>query len=251
MRPLHYIDYDKLSDDVLNLGSRLYLRMNVSLSSKVDKDHSRRHFHREYRYSSRYSDEKLIAVKRSFTYFLSLDKIDEMRESIMIRPTDMMLFRDRLISVSKWFTDDTFVVKDRKIVKTKHPKPITLEGLAAGKYLQFEPVVITWENDGTQSHGVRITLSNPSVFADITANSFYGLYYTISNFNMYQAAQNLVNYMGRPDYGLHLFEIEDEDDRIVPKHEDGITGGKTNRTLPKDKKSFFDKMNDLIDEEDE
>ena len=35
MRPIDYIDYDKISDDVLYLGSRLYLRMNVSLSDKA------------------------------------------------------------------------------------------------------------------------------------------------------------------------------------------------------------------------
>ena len=48
MRPINYIDYDKLSDDVLYLGSNLFLRMNVSLSNKGDQD-QRYHFHKEYR----------------------------------------------------------------------------------------------------------------------------------------------------------------------------------------------------------
>lgn len=76
MRPINYIDYDKLSDDVLYLGSNLFLRMNVSLSNKGDQD-QRYHFHKEYRYDSKYtSSGKLLSIKRSFSYYLSLDKTD-------------------------------------------------------------------------------------------------------------------------------------------------------------------------------
>ena len=39
MRPIEYIDYDKLSDDVFYLGSKLYLRMNVSLLDKAESNH--------------------------------------------------------------------------------------------------------------------------------------------------------------------------------------------------------------------
>ena len=37
-RPIQYINYDKLSDDVLYLGSKTYLRIVVQLSSKKDPD---------------------------------------------------------------------------------------------------------------------------------------------------------------------------------------------------------------------
>lgn len=243
MRPIQYADYDRLSDDVLNLGSRLYLRMNVVLSDKVDPD-QRVHFHREYQYYTKYSDGKLISVKRSFSYFLSLDKVD-MRSSVMIRASDMVLFKRKLAEVSTWFDDmsEHFVMKNRVLMIKNRPKPVVLEGLAAGKYLMFEPVVIVWENTGEQSPGVRITLGSPSVFADVSIDRFYGLIYTISNFNMYMSAQLLINYLGRPEFGANLREVDD--DNAGHEEHSRLQGAKTARQLPKRDKSFFDKMKDM------
>ena len=80
--------------------------------------------------------------------------------------------------------------------------------MANQKYLQFDPVVIVWENTGEQTPGVRITLGDPSIFADISADKFFALLYTISSFNMYMSAQLLLNYIGRPNYGFNMMEIE-------------------------------------------
>lgn len=241
MRPIQYIDYDKLSDDVLYLGSKLFLRMNVSLSSKGDQD-QRYHFHKEYKYDSKYATDKLMSIKRSFDYFLSLEKID-CKVSIMIRSQDMILFKVKLEQVSKWFETDTFGLKGKELIVIKKRQPILLEGLALNKYIQFDPIVITWENTGEQTPGVRVTLGDPSIFADITVDKFFGLVYTISTFNMYQSAQILVNYLGRPSFGMNSYEIEDNS--YLNDKQDKLEGAKINRTIPKKNRSFFDKMDDL------
>lgn len=244
MRPIQYIDYDKLSDNVLYLGSRLYLRMNVSLSQKADPN-QRYHFHKEYKYDSLYSSsKKLLSIRRSFDYYLSFDKVDT-KDIIIIRPQDMILLKMKLESVSKWFSDDTFGSRGKELVIRKKKDPIVLSGLSYQQYLKFEPVPIVWETTGEQTPGVRITLGDSSSFADISVDKFFGLMYTISTFNMYESAQILINYLGRPDFGFNLYEFDNMD--ILEQEEPEISA-KINRQLPKQNASFFEKMNKMNDQ---
>lgn len=247
MRPIQFIDYDKLSDDVLYLGSKLYLRMNVSLSNKQDPD-MRHHFHREYSYDSKYSKTRLMSMKRSFDYYLSFDKTD-LRNIVIIRPQDMIVLQRALTRVVLWFEDkekNAFYVRSKKLI-VKKQQPILVEGLAMNGYIEFQPIVILSENDNKQqTPGLRLTLGKEDCFADITIDKFYGLLYTINTIHMYEAAQNLLNYLGRPDFGTNLTEMDFVD---VNKKEDTITGAKENRSIPNQKpKSFFDKVNKMMEE---
>lgn len=250
MRPIEYIDYDKLSDDVLYLGSKLYLRMNVSLSSKSEPD-QRYHFHKEFAYSSVYApNNRFISIKRSFSYYLSLDRIDIPLGGIMIRSQDMIVLKSKLEEVSEWFSSNIFAIKGKNLIVKYKKKPIIVEGLANQKYLQFDPVVIVWENTGEQTPGVRITLGDPSIFADISVDKFFGLLYTISTFNMYQSAQLLLNYLGRPRYGFNLFESENNNFLSDQDKDDKLMNAKDNRQVKGNRpKSFFDKLDDIAEEE--
>lgn len=243
MRPIQYIDYDKLSDDVLFLGDDLYLRMNVTLSNKSDD--KRYHFHKEFKYSSKYSESGLISIKRSYTYYLTLDRKTTPGGGVMIRAQDMIILREKLNEVATWFTDTTVFGKRGSKLIAKKVKPVVISGLANGKFLEFDPIVIVYENTGAQSPGVRITMGSvQSAWADIDVERFFALLYTINSFDMYLAAQNLINYLGRPNFGMNMYEVDEMINR-VPNQTDEITGGEENRTIPQKNKSFFDKMNDL------
>lgn len=250
MRPIEYIDYDKLSDDVYYLGSKLYLRMNVSLSDKVDPD-IRYHFHKEYKYFDPHAPNKyFVSIKRKFSYFLSLDRIDIPQGGIMIRPQDMIVLKNKLEEISKWFSgNNIFGVKNKKLIIKNHKEPIIVDGLANQKYIQFDPIVVVWENTNEQTPGVRITLGDPSVFADISVDKFFGFLYTISTFNMYQSAQLLLNYLGRPEFGYNMRELENYD--RLPEDEDVPIKAVDGRQVKNIKNlSFFQKMDMLNNEED-
>ena len=243
MRPFQFLDYDKLSDEVLYLGSKLYLRMNVSLSQKQDPD-IRYHYHKEYSFESAYSDGRLISIKRSYDYYLSFDKTDQ-RAFVIIRPQDMIILQRSLSKVVQWFEDkehNAFYIRHKNLI-VKKQQPIIINGLSLNSYLKFEPIVILAENDNKQTPGVRITLGNEAVYADVTIDKLYGLVYTIQNFNMYGAAQNLLNYLGRPDFGTNLIEITND----IHDSDDGeaVTGGFKNdgKIVIKNKGTFFDKIN--------
>lgn len=238
-KPIDYIEYDKISDDLLFLGNNTILRFYVKLS-KRGEDGTRYHFHKEYSYNSNYTNiHRVASIKRSFEYYLSIDKIDSSENNIMIRVQDILLFRMKLNEIVSWFNDKTFAIKkDRLIVLEK--KSVEIPGLAFGKYIKFEPIVIDWES--TQYQGIRITLSDENVFTDISIDKFYGLVYTINEINMYQSAQILLNYLGRPEFGTNLYEFENGGsfETIEPD-----TKAVTGRKIPVKNKSFFDRMDEM------
>ena len=243
-RPIQYINYDKLSDDVLYLGSKTYLRIVVQLSIKKDPD-KRYHFHKEYSYYSKYSENgKLNSMRRSFEYFLTIEKTDMGLNGIMIRTQDMILFKKKLWDVSKWFEKDVFVIKKKHLIVLP-TEPIVLDGLAGGKYIKFEPIVLKWEDTNKEDTGLRITLGDPSIFIDITPDRFFSLLYTIDTFNMYEAASLLVNYLGRPSFGFNMVELDMMNNYEFKNKQSTLTGAKENREIPKKNKSFFDKLDGM------
>ena len=84
---------------------------------------------------------------------------------------------------------------------------IKLTGLMFDKYLEFEPSILEFEN-GEQMIGVRIYINSDanSIFMEISR--FLGFKDFIENFNMYQSAQLMLNYLQRPEYGTNLYDIE-------------------------------------------
>lgn len=237
IRPIEYIDYDKISDDILYLGSKLYLRMNVSLSSK--DGNSRYHFHREYNYQSEYGDDNgFMSIKRSFYYYLSFDKTDEYT-NVMIRPQDMILLQNSLKRVAEWFDNGTFGVMDNKIVITKKRRPIVINGLAGNTYLQFDPIVINYD-DG-QIQGIQIILGDPLINAAVNVDNFFGLLYTINTFDMFTSAQNMINYLARPDFGTNMTEMRREIPRnnTIEQQEQKPKRKKKESKEPNKNESFF------------
>ena len=110
-----------------------------------------------------------------------------------------------------------------------------ISGLANNKYITIEPIVYQFDEASPQSPGVRITLGGPT-FVDMDVDSFFGLYYSIQNVNMFQCAQNMVNYLGRPEFGTNLMNMSRPGGNSmyeVPQ-ESGITGG-VRRTIGSNK----------------
>lgn len=234
--PISYERYDRISDNVLFLGQSTNLKFTVQLSKKNPEYNNRFHFHREYKYNSQYGD--LYSIKRDFDYFLSIEKLDKTYNtniSVMIRVQDIMLLKYKLNEVIKWFTDDTFCIKNDKLIIHKK-EPVIVDGLPCNQYIQFDPIIIEYENSIIQ--GIRMTLGNPEVYTDISIQNFYAFYYTIDTFNMYQAAQLMVNYLGRPELGFNLSVIDDK--YTDEKHSGGVSGKNRQIGIFDNKRSFFD-----------
>lgn len=245
-----YISYDRLSDDLLYLGSNTILRFNVSLAKANSKDGTRVSYHKEYKYpSNKYIDADFaITMRRSFEYYLSIDKLDARESSVMIRVQDILLLRMKLKEVSMWFSNGTFEIIQGEIKIVKRPVPIIIDCLAGNKMIMFEPIVVVWETTNEQQQGVRMTLSESSAYVDMNITNFFGFVYLIDTIDMYNAAQNLVNYLGRPPLGSNLIEFQDN--RYLMDHtevvEPVVIKAKERKIAnPNRPKSFFDKIDEL------
>ena len=243
-RSILYDDYDKISDDMFYLGNNIAMRFNVILSSKNKSNNDSRYFfHQEYRYNTtKYSDKNVaMSIKRSFSYYISIDILKNWDYSVMIRVQDILLFRNAVNQASSWAQDGTFILygKKKELKLSKKVLPIKVI-LPEQKFVWFEPVVIFYNE--VHYPGVRMTISDESIYTDIIMDNFFGLVYLINAVDMFAYAQNMINYLQRPELGYNLHEITDEK---MFEPEKTVEKGVINRSLAGAKnKSKFDKIED-------
>lgn len=211
MQPIEFDDYDKISDDMMYLGNNISLRFNVLLSRKASMvDNTRRFFHSEYQHKSKFIDtDSSISIKRTFSYYISIDVGgDRWDSSVMIRIQDILALRELLRQATKWLMDNkTFEVIDGNLICRKR-KPIKFANMPDGKYISFDPVVL--EHDSVQRAGIRMSISSNDVYVDMNTDIFFGFKYLIDTVDMFSCAQNMLNYIGRPDYGYNLTNFDSD-----------------------------------------
>lgn len=204
---IEYIDYDKISDDLCWLGNKCIVRMVVKLANR-GKDDTRYHFHKEYKYDANYNNKKeVITIRRSFGYYISIDSLEYKDASVIITNNDILLLRAKIAEAFNWFYDKTFAMKNGKMIILEKKKPAIVDGLLGGKFLMFEPIVYI-DFDDKQSKGIRISINDKNIFSDVPANVFSGFMYAINSIDMFTAAQNMINYIGHPDFGTNLLAFE-------------------------------------------
>lgn len=237
-----FYDYEKMSDDLLYLGNGIMFRMNVSLAKK-DKNGMRDHFHKEYKYSSKYPDkDKVITLRRSFDYYLSMDVKENYEKSIIIREKDIMVFQYRIPEVIKWFSE-LFKIKNKKLVIQGKYNSVTIPNLN-NKTLQFDPTVISYP-DGTYKEGIRFTF-DPELSTDVDIDKFMHFTYLINTINLYQSASTMLNYLNNPALGSNIVSFDESYRSNPSNNEPEELDGKVKKTKqPTREKSFFDKMDDM------
>ena len=248
MRAMTFFDYEKLSDDILFLGNNVVLRLNVGLGRTNNKNNERVSAHKEYMYASnKYIDaDRLITLRRSFDYYLTLENSNMREASVMIRVQDILLLRAKINEALMWFDNGTFAIKNKSLYIVRTPQPIIMSGFPDNKIIKFEPIVIQWDETQLQQQGIRMTFGIEDCYVDIPIDKFYGFVYIISTINMFESGQLLLNYLGRPEYGSNMMSFEE-----TPIY-DNSQINQTNPMIPKSPKqkiprvdktqgSFFDK----------
>lgn len=248
--PITFNRYDKLTDDLYMFGLNTILRFNVSLSKKGE-DGNRYHFHKEFEYMSEKYNERIISMRRSFDFFLSIENLkpaeNGIKEFIMIRVQDMYHVKDRLHAASKWFLskefENLYAHKKGQLVMLGKVEPIEITCLAMDKYLILEPIICKYEN--RSDRGIRLYLSSPNNYVDMNVDRFMGLLYLIDSINMYESAQLLLNYLQRPEFGTNMYQFNSSENNEM---KNGFVESKNNnRKIPVKGKqsSYFDKFDEL------
>lgn len=202
--------YDKISDDVIYVGDNGILRMNVKLNKKTANG-MKTPVHTEFLYLDRNQDP-LVTIRRSFQYYLSLETLSNgnYKESIMITQSDFPFVKSMFSSASKWFTEPEFAklfaMKDKKVVLAMHPEPLAYTVRAMSKYITMEPQARV-SIDGTTDRTVCICMNSRDLITYIKPEDLIGISSFLSTFNMFQSAQGMVNYLGRPEQGHNLIDL--------------------------------------------
>lgn len=245
IQPLEFFKYDKISDDVYLLGQNMMLKFNVTLSKTSSTDKKRYTFYKEFEYPSKTDGSPLITIKRSFDYYFSIENVQKPQNLekgfIRIGMQELFKFRNQLKTAHSWLTSDKFktlFVYSKKKLALSSPVPeCTLGGYPQGKFLRFMPAIID-RSEGTtgMEPGIRFDLSDYDNTVIMNIDRFMGLYYTIMEFNMYLAAQNLVGYLGIP-YGANRYSMSSNSNAGIHSEEftSGITSGVTGRMIGKKK----------------
>lgn len=205
-------NYAKISDEIF-ASNNISLKMNVNLIKEIpvqDGTKRRKLFHLEFGYKDKEGSD-LYSIHRSFDYYLSIENTaklsDGYKEFIRIGITEIDNFRLEFSKVFRWVHDENLFITDSngRLYINKDIKPIFIGGLPPkNKFIAFEPAVGDIDNP---FKAIKIVLNSQSNVILMPINKFMGFYHVIMNINLYNAAQNIVNYFGRPAYGSNLFKI--------------------------------------------
>lgn len=235
--------YEKITDDIMIIANRVILKMNVGLSYYTSEN-KRINFHREVEYYSQKANKNLINIKRNFDYYLSIEHTIK-KDYIRIGISDIIKLRYALDEAYKFFIDikyqNIYAKSNGELIMLQHPDPIIITGLSMDKYLQFEPCIFT-NFRGEAERGLRMFLSSNESYCDISINRLEAFKYIIDSINLFECAQNMLNYIERPEYGYNLYSFNTE-----PEIEEPEFSGKEGRK-PEGQKSnlsYFDKMKGL------
>lgn len=207
-------NYEKITDDIMWLSNSWMLKFSVILN-KYDNNNQKQNYHKEVGYYK--NNDFCININRSFDYYLLIESVekgsDGKKESIIIRQKDMYLLKFKLNQAAEWFTaqhnQGLFAKKDGKVFMPSRITPIRMTGLSYNKYIEFEPSILNYDNN-EQDIGIRIYINSDvnSLFMEVSR--FLAFKDFIDNFNMYQSAQLMINYLQRPEYGTNIYNINNK-----------------------------------------
>lgn len=246
-----YENYEKISDIVMPLSYNATLKMNVILGKK-NAEGKRIICHREYKYNSdKYINyNNLISVTRVFDYYLSIESYDSDRNKnfIMIKNENIMSFRIGLEKAVKLMNQDNLYGLFRNKLKVLNGyEPIIIDNLPMGKTIKIDPIVVKL-GEIDEAQGMRMYLNGLDDYVDMTNDRFMGFVYNINSIYLYGAAQNLLNYLQRPQYGTNMTTFESNSNR---RNENNIESVDEVSVRPNNKvkhTSVFDDIDNLGNE---
>lgn len=243
-----FIDYDQITDMIGWLGPTAQYGFITKLAFK-DRDGNRDSFHKEYTYKTGvYNDvDSVSSIKRSFDYYMVIEGTKDRSIYIQIRQQNMIMLQSIIGEISRCLYDtNMWAIKNKTLIIKGNPQPLVMQNLPMGKWMSFELIVM--EYNGEFNKGVRICLSDESVYTDVGIDQFMGFAYYVNTLNMYMVALEHLNYIQRPPFGTNIVIFDDPPKKYNGYNNapgEGSVEGKSNRTIetPKQQRSFFSKIN--------
>lgn len=221
---------NKISDEILQLGSNCTCKFNVALKKLVNDNPL--FFYQEFEYTGR-KNEPYVSIKKSFDYYLSIEnyqkKGDTDKAFIRIGIKEFPVFKNALQICLSWFTNKKYAklfIKVGSEISVAPPIPdYTISNLPMGKWLRFEPVVHETYS-GNQEPALRMYLSDDLNYTDITIDTLIGFIDIMSNFNMFQVAESMIPKIIVP-FGTNRIRLDNTEyyhKQPMPVNSSGVNG---------------------------
>lgn len=203
---MEFIDYNKITDILMYLNDKIRLSLVVKLNSK-DKNNNERNFHSEYHYPNEYKNINRYSITRNFSEYFLIGDPKDFKNSVIIRPADLMMVRLILTNVVRsWFIGKNriYTIKDDKLVISGKYNEVEIP-FSDYNVIHIDPIVCTFQ-DGKMCEGIRLFINSRTVFADMPIMKFWEFYYYMTEVDIYTAASVMVNYVKTQPYGMNMLE---------------------------------------------
>lgn len=208
VQPISFLDYARISDILMQFDKNFRLSLVVNMVYKNQQGKGGSNVN-EYYYYNEAQEKNMISTKRFIDcWFLIEDSVNKSSYAI-IYPKDMFVVQKALTElVLPWFFGEKTMFKldnnNRMVLKGKYtPVEIPFNN---NVFIRFSPIIIDYA-DGTCKEGVRMVVSNENCYCDFDINKFLEFYYYIMHTDMICAAQNMINFLKTPPYGINIKNI--------------------------------------------
>ena len=184
--------------------------MNVILSDTKAERYRDLSYHMETDFYSDKADRRLVNIKLNYRYFLTLETIGKYnaeREYIVINDSDMFQFREALRGLHTEITaSDLYAEREGKLTMVRDSPSFGVR-LPFKKKVVFHASTIT-DSEDFNHPGALMYVNSKDLVISLSVRDIEGLLYHFETINLFQMAQELVNYFGRPEDGTNRFMVK-------------------------------------------
>lgn len=203
-------NYNKIESLICYVGGKAVLKMNVILSDAKAERYRDLSFHMETDFYSKPADRRLVNIRLEYRYFLTLEtigKYNTRREYLVINDSDIIQFREALRGIHAEITaSDLYAEREGKLTMVR-------DSPSFGVRLSFKNKVVFHASTITDSEdfnhpGALMYINSKDLVIPLSVRDIEGLLYHFETINLFQMAQELVNYFGRPEDGTNRFMVK-------------------------------------------
>lgn len=234
----------KITSSLLWLNFETILKMNVVMVKY--RNNKELHYYKEVSYPRGNSSDRNLNVSLDYDYYLSIESVNRLglkRKKniyVQIRIQDILLFRDIVMdvykSVREHFEDIYQINSDGIITGMKRNNDVLggMYNLAMGNSIIFKPDITERSNDSLME-AIRFMFPKEKEYTVVDMNKFCAFVEIIDKLNLPMYAQELVNYVGKPELGTNRYEMKSDMDEMK------TSGGNNPRADLKIKKQEYSK----------
>lgn len=219
INPISFLEYGRITDQLMYFDKYTTLNFTVNMVRK-SKDDRVFYNHNEYIYYNEKMNQNMISIKRNIDCAFTISNNQE-GIFVSIRPSDMYMIQLALKNmILPWFIGGTRIFKvdnnNGIILKGKYT-PVEIP-LSEYSYIKFVPIIYNYMDESVKE-GIRMYINSDDTYVDYDINKFMEFFYYMMNTDMYNAAQNMIQYIKTQPYGTNLKDLnskkEDDDSKKV------------------------------------